>query len=120
MINNLDNQYRFRQMTSTNPISHLPPKFIPQTNARRFVDTVEKKLSSTNFKHKSKLPLQQMEDYAERRRREGFTNVVFGHFHEKVVMPAGDTMVTVVPPWYESGEAMVINPQNGAFDWIVV
>jgi len=120
MINDHDIQYRFWRMASKNPISHFSLKFIPQRTARRFVDTVERKLSNTNFKHKTRLPLEQMQDYAERRRREGFTNVVFGHFHEKLVMPAGDAMVTVVPPWYESGEAMVINPETGAFDWIVV
>jgi hypothetical protein len=46
--------------------------------------------------------------------------VVFGHFHEKLVMPAGDATVTILPAWYESGEAMVIDPQTGEFDWVVV
>ena len=61
-----------------------------------------------------------MEAFARRRREEGFTHVVFGHFHEKLVMPAGDATVTIVPPWFETGEAMVINPQTGSFDWVVV
>jgi hypothetical protein len=61
-----------------------------------------------------------MESYAKKRRQQGFTNVVFGHFHEKLVMPAGEATVTILPAWYESGEAMVINPQTGEFDWVVV
>jgi len=28
--------------------------------------------------------------------------------------------VTIVPPWYETGEAMMINPRTGGFDWVVV
>jgi UDP-2,3-diacylglucosamine hydrolase len=120
MINDRDYQYRFWRLASKNPISKFSLKLIPQKTARRFVDNVEKKLSKTNFKHKAKLPLQQMESYARRRRSEGFTNVVFGHFHEKLVMPAGDATVAIVPPWYESGEAMIIDPKTGTFDWVVV
>lgn len=120
MINDRDYPYRFWRLASKNPISKFSLKLIPQRAARRFVDNVEKKLSRTNFKHKSKLPLEGMEAYARRRRGEGFTNVVFGHFHEKLVMPAGDATVIIVPPWYESGEAMIIDPVTGAFDWVVV
>lgn len=120
MINDHDYQYRFWRMASKNPISRLSLKLIPKRAARNFVDGVEKKLSKTNFKHKRNLPLAQMESYAKKRRQQGFTNVVFGHFHEKLVMPAGDATVTVLPAWYESGEAMVINPQTGEFAWVVV
>ena len=120
MINDHDYQYRFWRMASKNPVSKLSLKLIPKKTARKFVDGVEKKLSQTNFKHKRSLPLAQMESYAKKRRAEGFTNVVFGHFHEKLVMPAGGATVTIVPAWYESGEAMVINPQTGEFDWVVV
>jgi hypothetical protein len=35
-------------------------------------------------------------------------------------MPAGEATVTILPAWYESGEAMVINPVTGEFDWVVV
>lgn len=120
MINDRDYPYRFWRLASKNPISKFSLKLIPKRTARRFVDRVEKKLSKTNFKHKSKLPLERMEDYARRRGEEGFTNVVFGHFHEKLVMPAGSMTVAIVPPWYETGEAMVIDPATGNFDWVVV
>jgi len=120
MINDRDYQYRFWRLASKNPVSRFSLKLIPQKTARRFVENVERKLAKTNFKHKSRLPLTQMEHYAKKRRAEGFTNVVFGHFHEKLVMPAGDATVTILPPWYESGEAMVIDPVTGEFEWIVV
>jgi hypothetical protein len=61
-----------------------------------------------------------MEAYARRRHEEGFTHVVFGHFHEKLVMPAGETTVTIVPPWYETGEAMMINPKSGEFSFLEI
>jgi UDP-2,3-diacylglucosamine hydrolase len=120
MINDRDYPYRFWRLASKNPVSKFSLKLVPKRAARRFVDRVERRLSQTNFKHKSKLPLEQMEAYARRRHEEGFTNVVFGHFHEKLVMPAGDTTVAIVPAWYESGEAMVINPKTGEFSFLQI
>ncbi|HJT16937.1 MAG TPA: metallophosphoesterase [Thermoanaerobaculia bacterium] len=120
MINDRDYPYRFWRFASKNPVSRFSLKLIPQRTARKFVDSVEKRLAKTNFKHKSVLPLAQMERYAHKRHDEGFTHIVFGHFHEKLVMPAAGATVTILPPWYETGEAMAINPQTGAFDWVVV
>jgi UDP-2,3-diacylglucosamine hydrolase len=121
MINDRDWPYRFWRTASKNPLSKLGVDLIPKKMARNFVDSVERRLAGTNFKHKSKLPLEMMEAYGRKRARDGFTHVVFGHFHNKLVLPAGRSMtVTVLPPWYESGEAMRIDPVTGQFDWVVV
>jgi UDP-2,3-diacylglucosamine hydrolase len=121
MINDRDWKYRFWRRASKNPISRLGVDLIPKKIARNFVDSVEKKLAGTNFKHKSRLPVEMMEAYGRKRARDGFTHVVFGHFHAKVVLPVGDAMtVTVLPPWYESGEAMVIDPATGAFEFAAI
>jgi len=115
MINDRDWPYRFWRRASKNPVSKFGINLIPKRTARKFVDSVEKRLASSNFKHKSTLPTALMAAYAEKRRRDGFTDVVFGHFHQKLVMPAGGSRVTIVPPWYETGEAMVIDPSSGEF-----
>ena len=120
MINDRDWQYRFWRRASKNPISKLTLNLIPKKVARNFVDDVEKRLAKTNFKHKSVLPLELMKRYGANRAREGFTDVVFGHFHEKVVMPADGTTITILPPWYETGEAMRIDPTTGEFEFVVV
>ena len=121
MINDRDWKYRFWRRASKNPVSRLGVELIPKKIARRFVDSVERKLAASNFKHKSRLPIEMMEAYGHTRARDGFTHIVFGHFHEKVVMPVGTSMtVTVLPPWYETGEAMVIDPKTGAFEFVVV
>jgi UDP-2,3-diacylglucosamine hydrolase len=119
MINDRDLPYRFWRFASKNIVSRLSLKLIPKKVARGFVDNVEQRLSSSNFKHKSNLPLAQMEAYGRQRGAAGFTHVVFGHFHNKLVLP-GDTTVTVLPPWYETGEAMAIDPDTGAFDFVTV
>ena len=121
MINDRDLPYRFWRYASKNPLTRIGTALIPGSMARRFVDGVERKLASSNFKHKSRLPVEQMERYGAKRERDGFTHVVFGHFHNKVVMPAGRSMtVTVLPPWYETGEAMRIDPHTGQFDFVTI
>ena len=117
MINDRDWKYRFWRRASKNPISKLGLNLIPKKTARNFVDDVEKRLAKTNFKHKSVLPLDLMKAYGAKRAREGFTDIVFGHFHEKLVLPTDGATIMVLPPWYETGEAMVIDPISGEFSF---
>lgn len=119
MINDRDWPYRFWRRASKNPLSRCGLNFIPGRTARRFVDRVEQRLSRSNFKHKSRLPVEMMEAYGNRRAAEGYTHVVFGHFHHKLVLPGAAT-VAILPPWYETGEAMVIDPDSGEFGWAAV
>lgn len=121
MINDRDWQYRFWRAASKSAVARLGVNFIPKRIATNFVDTVEQKLASSNFKHKSRVPVELMERYGRQRAPEGFTHIVFGHFHQKLTIPAGpSTTVTVLPPWYETGEAMRIDPMTGTFDWLMV
>lgn len=120
MINDRDLPYRFWRFASKNPLSKLGLHLIPKKTARNFVDNVEKRLARSNFKHKYKLPLELMAAYGAKRNAQGYTHVVFGHFHHKMVMPAGDATVTVLPPWYETGEAMMISPVTGEFEFVAI
>lgn len=119
MINDRDFAYRFWRRASKNPVTKLGVSLLPKTFAKNFVDSAERKLASSNFKHKSRVPVELMEQYGRSRAREGFTDVVFGHFHQKLVLP-GEATVTVLPPWYESGEAMRIDPVTGASDFVTI
>ena len=120
MINDRDLPYRFWRFASKNPAAKLGVKMIPGKMARKFVDGVERKLAGSNFKHKKRLPVELMERYGRARAREGFTHVVFGHFHNKLVLPSDGTTITILPPWYETGEAMAISPETGDADFVVV
>ena len=113
MINDRDWKYRFWRRASKNPLTKLGVNLIPKKIAKNFVDSVERRLAHSNFKHKSRVPVELMQAYGKSRSGEGFTDVVFGHFHSKLVLP-GKATVTVLPPWYETGEAMVIDPRTGA------
>jgi UDP-2,3-diacylglucosamine pyrophosphatase LpxH len=120
MINERDWPYRFWRRASKNPLTRFALKLIPEGLARRFVDRIEKRLANSNFKHKTRLPYELMEKYGIKRSREGFTDVVFGHFHYKLVMPAGRATITVLPAWYESGEALMISPATGAAHFVSI
>ena len=120
MINDRDWPYRFWRKASKNPLTRVGVNLIPRKLARSLVDGVERRLAQSNFKHKTRLPYELMEAYGRRRARDGFTHVVFGHFHAKLVLDAGPATVAVLPPWYESGEAMKIDPNTGTFDYVTV
>lgn len=114
MINDRDWPYRFWRFASKNAISRLGLELIPKRTAKKFVDSVEARLASSNFKHKSRLPMELLEAYGKRRGLDGYTDVVFGHFHHKLTMPTPGATVTILPPWYETNEAMVVDPRSGA------
>jgi UDP-2,3-diacylglucosamine hydrolase len=120
LINDRDYPYRFWRFASKNAFSRLSLKLIPKRTARNFVDSVERKLAKTNFKHKSRLPLEQFEAYGRKRRADGYTDIVFGHFHQKFVEEMGGVQVTILPPWYETGEAMGIDPDSGEFTFVEI
>ena len=120
MINDKDWKYRFWRRASKNPVMKLGLELIPKKIARNFVDDVERRLARSNFKHKTRLPLELMEAYGKRKAREGFTHIVFGHFHHKLTLAADGATVAVLPPWYETGEAMAIDPETGSFEFVVI
>jgi UDP-2,3-diacylglucosamine hydrolase len=120
MINDKDWPYRFWRVFSKNPLMQVAVRLVPGGIARKLVDRVERKLARSNFKHKTRLPVELMEAYGRKRADEGFTHVVFGHFHHKLVLPAGDATVAVLPAWYESREALMIAPDTGEFQFVKI
>jgi UDP-2,3-diacylglucosamine pyrophosphatase LpxH len=120
MINDKDLPYRFWRVASKNRFTKFAVGLVPKNLARTFVDRVEKKLARSNFKHKTRLPVELMEAYGRKRKQDGFDVVVFGHFHHKLLVPAGDAMVAVLPAWYESGEALMVDPASGDYQYVMV
>jgi UDP-2,3-diacylglucosamine hydrolase len=121
MINDRDWKYRFWRRASKNAVAKFALNFIPGRTARSFVDDMEKRLAKSNFKHKSVLPVDLMESYGRKRAKaDGVTDVILGHFHEKKTIPAGPATVTILPPWYETGEAMAIDLASGAYEFVTV
>ncbi len=120
MINDRDYPYRFWRRISKNVVTRFAVRLWPERSARRFVDSVERRLRNANFKHKRRLPTELMEEYGRKRSAEGYDVVVFGHFHHKLLLEAHGTTVAVLPAWYETEEAMVISPETGEFSFETV
>jgi UDP-2,3-diacylglucosamine pyrophosphatase LpxH len=120
LINDHDRAYRFWRFASKSALSRFGTHFIPRPIAKRFVDGVERKLSRSNFKHKMALPIATMKEFGRSRAAEGFTDIVLGHFHEKLVMPSDGVTITILPPWFEAGEAMAIDPATGDSQFVEI
>lgn len=120
MINDRDLPYRFWRAFSKNRFMEFAVRLVPRKLARRLVDRVEKKLATSNFKHKTRLPVEQMHAYGRARQSEGYDLTVFGHFHHKLLVPEKDPCVVVLPAWFDGGEALTISPDTGEWRFEVV
>ena len=120
LINDRDYPYRFWRRLSKNALSKFSLRFVPKRTARRFVDGVEKRLARSNFKHKSRLPLEQLATFGRKRHEAGYTHIVFGHFHQKLVLPTDGATIAILPAWFERGEALAIDPSTGDFQFLEI
>ena len=97
-----DVQYRlWRRLTKSLPV-RLAMRFLPTRLARRLVDSTERKLAQTNFKHRVAIPTVAIERFAARRLAAGHDVLLLGHFHEerRWAVPGGD--VWLLPAWFRS------------------
>ena len=93
--------YRFWRYVSKSRIAWGVMKLLPSAAANRFVASMERRLADTNFKHKSRLPVEMIERYARRRRDEGYDVVLLGHFHEAWRGVWDGAAAEIVPPFLE-------------------
>jgi UDP-2,3-diacylglucosamine hydrolase len=80
-------------------VLHTPPRF-----ARRVVDSTERRLSRTNFKHKVRLPEAAIRAYAERRLAEGHDVLLLGHFHEPRTWQVPGGEVRLLDAWFNTNK----------------
>ena len=100
-INTRDWPYRFWRFVSKNRLSWAVMKLIPKSAANRFVGSMERRLHDTNFRHKSRLPVERIRRFADRRFREGHGVVLLGHFHEAWRDERPEGTAEIVPPFLE-------------------
>jgi len=112
-INERDWPYRFWRFASKNPVARAAMKLVPGAAARRLVSKTEERLRESNFKHKSRLPLDLIRSFAQKRFARGDDVVLLGHFHEawREQMPGGE--VRIVPPFLEERSWLEIDDSGG-------
>ena len=97
-----DVQYRaWRWVSKSFPV-RLAMRFLPARIARALVDSTERKLADTNFKHKMRIPEAAIRAYAARRLAEGHDVLLLGHFHEEHRWRQAEGEVWLLPAWFHS------------------
>jgi UDP-2,3-diacylglucosamine hydrolase len=108
LLNEKDLPYRFWRFLSKNAVSRAAINFIPKGAGNRFVWKVEARLYRSNFKHKTRLPVEMIRAFAERRFREGIDVLLLGHFHKSWTEWIGSGTVEILPAFVEERKWMEI------------
>jgi UDP-2,3-diacylglucosamine hydrolase len=97
-----DVQYRLWRRATKSPPVRLLIRALPARLARRLVDSTERKLAQTNFKHRVEIPVAAIERFAARRLQAGHDVLLLGHFHEerRWQVPGGE--VWLLPAWFRT------------------
>ena len=108
LLNEKDRPYRFWRAISKNRLSRASIALIPKRVANRFVWSVEARLYRSNFKHKTRLPVEMIRAFAARRFREGYDVLLLGHFHKSWQEEVDGGRVEILPAFVEDRRWMEI------------
>ncbi len=112
LLNERDLPYRFWRFASKNPVSRAAIDFIPRALANRLVWKIEARLYRSNFKHKTRLPVEMIRAFAQRRLREGVDVILLGHFHKSWTETVEGGRVEILPAFVEERRWMEIAPDG--------
>jgi UDP-2,3-diacylglucosamine hydrolase len=107
-INENDLPYRFWRVLSKNPISRAALELVPREAGNRLVWKVEARLYRSNFKHKTRLPVEMIRSFARRQVERGVDVVLLGHFHKSWSESVGSGRVEILPAFVEERRWMEI------------
>jgi len=114
LLNDRDHAYRFWRFLSKNPVSRAAVGLVPQRAATRLVWKTEAHLYRTNFKHKSRLPVETIRRYAARRFAEGIDVLLLGHFHKPWSEAVDGGRVEILPAFVEERRWMEIGDDGAS------
>jgi UDP-2,3-diacylglucosamine pyrophosphatase LpxH len=101
-LNDRDWRYRtWRRLSKSLPVE-LALRTLPRRLAHRMVTSTDRRLASTNFKHRAELPETAIRAFAERRLAEGHDVLLLGHFHEEKNWPVENGEVRLLEAWFKS------------------
>jgi len=110
LLNERDRSYRFWRFLSKNALSRAALDFVPKNMGNRLVLSVEARLYHSNFKHKTRLPVEMIRAFAGKRFRGGVDVLLLGHFHKVWTDDFEGGRVEILPAfvderkWMEIGE----------------
>ncbi len=109
LLNEKDRPYRLWRAISKNRISRAAIDFLPRKAANRFVWRVEARLYRSNFKHKTRLPVEMIRAFAGRRFREGYDVLLLGHFHRSWSETVDGGRVEILPAFVDERKWMEVS-----------
>ena len=112
LLNERDIPYRFWRALSKNPVSRLSIHVIPKSVGNRLVWKTEARLYRSNFKHKTRLPVEMIRGFAERRFREGYDVLLLGHFHKSWSESVASGRVEILPAFVDERRWMEIDDRG--------
>ena len=101
LLNERDLPYRFWRFLSKNSVSRAAVGVVPKKTANRLVWNVEARLYRSNFKHKTRLPLDMIRAFAAKRFRKGIDVLLLGHFHKSWSENVDGGRVEILPAFVE-------------------
>ncbi len=114
LVNISDRQYRAWRAVSKNRLFFSAFSLLPTRARLSIAERLDRRLATTNMRHKSGFPLAECEAYARRRIAEGTEILIFGHFHEerRLDYRVHDRMgsVLVLPAWRDGHRYLRIEP----------
>ncbi len=108
LLNEADLPYRFWRGLSKNPLARATLNVIPKAAGNRLVWKTEARLYKSNFKHKTRLPVEMIRQFAERRFAQGVDTVLLGHFHKSWVENTGHGVVEILPAFVDEHRWMEV------------
>jgi UDP-2,3-diacylglucosamine pyrophosphatase LpxH len=108
LLNEKDRPYRFWRLLSKNTLSRAALSFVPREAGNRFVWRVEARLYRSNFKHKTRLPVEMIRAFAARRFRQGVDVLLLGHFHRAWSEAVDGGRVEILPAFVDERRWMEI------------
>jgi UDP-2,3-diacylglucosamine hydrolase len=112
LLNEHDWPYRFWRLASKNPVSRTAIDFLPKAFANQLVSRIEARLYRSNFKHKTRLPVEMIRAFAQRRFRQGVDVILLGHFHKSWGEAIDGGRVEILPAFAEERRWMEIAPDG--------
>src|SRR6202162_1993240 len=112
LLNENDLPYRFWRFLSKNPISRAALAVVPKKAGNRFVWKVEAGGDRSNFKHKTRLPVEMIRAYAGQRFRGGVDVLLLGHFHRSWPESGGSGRGEILPAFVDECRWMEIDEKG--------
>jgi UDP-2,3-diacylglucosamine hydrolase len=109
-IDERDRGYRFWRWLSKNALSRFFWFHLPGPIARAVANSMEARLSRTNFEHKIDIPDEMIRRYGSRRLQGGHDLLLLGHFHEARQWTVPEGKIRLLDAWFRSRRVEWIRP----------